>query len=240
MIALKTITTIELSSSCNLACKYCVNRLLATDSRRRPGIMAAATFAAALAWLQKLCAAGSQREVNLNGNGESTLDPDLPARVRAVKDIVGAARVVALSTNGVAMTAPLAKALKDAGLDRIDLSLHSPRHARRAIYHLCDAGLPGTVTTGHVTAAHNWAGQLEAENAIDCRLNILCHPLIEGRGYVQSEGGVTPCCYDYRSFGVFGTVFDADLDRKPIRPYALCDACHQQIPQQVREAAWDR
>jgi hypothetical protein len=229
---LKTITTIELASVCNLACDYCINRLLAVADERRPGIMSDMVFDDTLAWLQFLCEAGTQREVNLNGNGESTLDPDLVERTARVKEVMGV-RTVQLCTNGLTMTPQLAGELKAAGIDRMDLSPHSPYHARRAIYMLADAGIAGIVTTGAITASHNWAGQLEAEHCIDCRIDLACHPLMEGRGYVHSEGDVTVCCYDYRGFGVYGHVHDADLDRREIRPFALCAGCHQKIPEGI-------
>jgi len=62
---------------------------------------------------------------------------------------------------------------------------------------------------------------------------IVCHPLIEGRGYIQADGNITPCCYDYRDLGKYGTVFDKDILQKEIKPFALCKTCHQQIPNEI-------
>jgi hypothetical protein len=232
MITLKTITTIELSSACNLACRYCVNRLIGKNSDRKPGIMSDRVFNAACDLLRVLCDRGTQNEVNLNGNGESCLDPKLPERIARVKQIVGS-RPVCMSTNGVNMSVRLAKEIKAAGMDKIDLSPHSPFHARRAVFMLGDAGLYGSINMGAVTASHDWAGQLEPENTVGTRLNLECVPLKEGRGYIQSEGQISPCCYDYRDLGVFGTVFDGDIQTRPIRPYELCKTCHQKISDEV-------
>lgn len=232
MTTLQTITTIELSSSCNLSCKYCINRLLVKDSARTPGIMIDDVFDAALAWLEVLVKRGTQREVNLNGNGESCLDPKLCERIRKVKNVMGDGRV-AMCTNGVNMTPELALKIKASGIDRMDLSPHSPWHARRAVLAMADAGISGTINWGSIVFSHNWAGQLEPENSIDCRFEIPCDPLIEGRGYVQSEGYVTPCCYDYRNLGVFGHVFDNELLGREIKPYELCRTCHQIIPNDI-------
>ena len=44
MITLQTITTIELSSACNLKCLYCINRLLVKHPKRNAGIMTDGTF----------------------------------------------------------------------------------------------------------------------------------------------------------------------------------------------------
>lgn len=234
MQTLKTITTIELSNLCNLRCLYCINRLLVRHPSRTPGIMTDDVFERTLVVLKALCDRGTQREVNMNGNGESCLDPQLPERIRRVKDIVGADRQVGMSTNGVNMTYELARALRDSGLDRLDISPHSAYHARRAVIYMVKAGWAGRgiINTGPINASHNWAGQLEPEHTIECRMDgIPCDPLIEGRGYVLAEGNVTPCCYDYRNLGVFGSVFDGDLLDRPVRPYNLCYTCHQRIPE---------
>lgn len=232
MITLKTITTIELSNICNLKCQYCINRLLVKDPAREPGIMSDRVFDQSLELLQALCNRDTQKEVNMNGDGESFLDPQLVKRVKAVKDIMGD-RHVNMCTNGVNMTYEVSKGLKDAGMNQLDLSPHSIWHARKAAVIMMQVGIPGFINDGIITHSHNWAGQLEPENQIECKLKLQCDPLIEGRGYVLTEGNITPCCYDYRNLGVFGTVFDADLLDHPIRPFVLCETCHQEIPPEL-------
>ena len=228
----QTITTIELSTRCDLACKYCINRLMETAGRKRI-IMDDRVFMASIDLLSDLCLRGTQHEVNLNGNGESCLDIQLPARVRIVCDIMGA-RPVSFSTNGVSMTRELAKALRDAGLKEISLSPHSPYHARTAAIYLLEAGINVTINLGPIASSHNWAGQLEPEHCVPYVRPLRCDPIIEGRGYIQAEGDITPCCYDYRGMGSFGTVFDDDIfDREP-KPFDLCKTCHQVIPQDLR------
>ena len=232
MITLKTITTIELSSVCNLSCLYCVNRLLKDDQSRSPGIMHYQTFDRSLYWLDRLCKQDTQKEVNINGNGESCLDPNLIMRARKVKNVVGN-RPVSFSTNGINMTYEIAKALAGTGIDQIDLSVHSPYHTRKAIQIMQKAGLKVGVNPGAVIMSHNWAGQLEPEHCVDINFNIQCDPLIQGRGYIQSEGNISPCCYDFRNLGTFGHVFDDDLLEKEIKPYELCETCHQTIPEHI-------
>lgn len=234
MITLMTINTIELSSECNLACRYCINGLMGNHDREQ-GIMTDEVFDRALYWVKELVDQGTQREVNLNGNGESTLDPKLPERAARLIDLIGP-QMVSFCTNGVSMTPQLAKDLKSAGLRRIDLSIHNAYYTRRAADIFMAHDIFGCVNTGAVLAPHNWAGQLPEENSVRFVKPIQCDPLIEGRGYVQSEGTLSPCCYDYRGLGTFGTVFDEDLLSKEIKPYALCHRCHQQIPQEIQDA----
>ena len=235
MINLQTITTIELSSKCQMACKYCVNRRM-LDHGRKPAIMPDAVFERALSWLKQLCEQGTQKEVNINGNGESLLDPQIVERVRRIKAVMGYG-MVAGCTNGIVLTEPLARKLKAAGLDRLDVSPHSPLHARRAFQIIQRVGLMGIVNFGTIMQPHNWAGQIEPEYSVDHVNPIPCVPLMEGRGYIQSEGQVSPCCYDYCNLGVYGSVFDDDLLSRPIKPFSLCDTCHQIIPEHIRGAA---
>ena len=230
MVTLKTITTIELSNICNLACQYCINRLLVEEPCRMPGTMLDTVFDRTLEVLKELVRQGTQREINMNGNGESFLDPQLVARVRRTKEIMGD-RKVAICTNGVNVSYEVCAALKDAGLDQLDLSPHSPWHARRAAQIMAQVRIPGILNNGPILYSHNWAGQLESENRIECRLELECEQLKQGMGYVLTEGNITPCCFDYRNLGVFGTVFDDGILDRPIRPYALCRTCHQKIPE---------
>ena len=189
-------------------------------------------FDKTLELLQELCNRETQLEVNMNGTGESFLDSQLVKRVKAVKEIMGD-RNVCMCTNGVNMTYEVCKGLKDAGIDQLDLSPHSPAHARKAAIIMRKVGIYGVLNDGVILFSHNWAGQLEPENQIECQLNNQCDPLIEGRGYVLTEGNITPCCYDFRNLGVFGNVFDDDIFDRPIRPYALCKTCHQEIPPEL-------
>ncbi len=224
---LNTITTIELSNDCNLACKYCINRLLQKHPAREVGVMADEVFERSLHWLEVLCKQGTQKEVNLNGNGESFLDSDLVERVKAVREVMGN-RPIGLSTNAVEnFTITKVTALKEAGLTQLDISPHSAYHARRAVDIIRAVGIPSVFNTAPVVDSHNWAGQLEGDNSIEVKINIICHPLIEGRGYIQREGFITPCCYDYQNLGVFGDVFDDRLLEREVEAYELCETCHQ-------------
>jgi len=238
MITLKTITTIELTNLCNLKCRYCVNRLLVKHPARELGIMSDEVFERALFWLGILCRRGTQKEIWMNGLGESCLDPQLFERIRKAKDIMGD-RQVGLCTNGVNMTYEMAKGLKDTGLDQLDISPHSAFHTRRAVSFIVKAGWGNTdsvINTGIFNGTHNWCDQLEPENQVETPLTdmgVICDPLVEGRGYIWKEGGLTPCCYDYRFLGKFGTVFDEDLLSKPIKPFKLCEKCHQRIPEKI-------
>jgi hypothetical protein len=232
VIKIQTITTIELSNICDLSCKYCINRKIKNTSNRISKIMDDWTFDRSCKLLEKLCKQGTQREINLNGNGESLLDPKLSQRIDIVKEIVGNRRV-AFCTNGVSLTEGKARELAKSKIDQIDISVHSPWHARRAAHIFYEACAHAQITFGVIIASHNWAGQLEPENSIKCILTNECLPMIEGRGYIGAEGDVVPCCYDYRLLGKIGTVFDGDILDREYGPFELCKACHQVIPRNI-------
>lgn len=200
---------------------------MSINTDRRIGIMSEECFESSLYWLKKLVDKGTQKEVNLNGNGESLLDPSIVTRTRRAKDIVGSGGIIQFCTNGTLLTRKLAVALKDAGLDRLDVSIHSPYHARRSAHILTEIGMKGVIADGAVKSSHNWAGQLEPNHSVNMLYTIPCHPLLEGRGYINSDGDLSPCCYDYRNLGCFGSVYDSDLLDKDIRAYSLCETCHQ-------------
>ena len=226
-----TITTIELSSLCNLKCEYCINRMLIKDPARNAGIMTDAVFERCVEIVKKLSDQGTQKELNLNGNGESLLDPQLVERIARLRETLGADMQIQLSTNATLLTPQLAADLKKAGIDRIDLSPHKPAAVRFAVCYLLTNGIKGVINTGPMFVSHNWARQLEPENCIPIEPpGKRCDPLIDGRAYIQSEGDVVPCCYDYRNLGKIGHVFDDDILERELKPFELCEQCHQILP----------
>ena len=222
-MTIHTINTIEVSTLCQLKCKYCINPLM-----KDKGIMTEDIFEQSLYWLEILCRRGTQQEVNMNGNGEATLDPNLPRRVRKVKDIVGD-RTVELCSNAVGVTREMVIELLDNGLDKFDLSPHNPYEVRRLVSETHDLKINGIINMGSFTASHNWAGQLPEQYQIKMTYTLPCLPMIEGRAHILSDGKVVPCCYD-RGMGLIGTVFDDDLLSRPLNKFELCKTCHQIIP----------
>lgn len=237
MTKLKTITTIELSSLCNLSCSYCINRLI-KFTNRSPGIMTNPVFYRSLELLSHLVSSNTQQEINLNGNGESLLDPDIFKRIKEVKDIMGCGKVQ-LSTNATLLTESNVEKLKETGIDEIHISLHDIAAVRLAVIRLHEAKIPFIINTGTFAYSHNWAGQLEEENSVPKKyLPIIdCDPLIEGRGYISSEGFISPCCYDYQLLGSFAHVedyMDKILDTN-YTDFSLCNTCHQKLPVKEKE-----
>jgi hypothetical protein len=205
---------------------------MASDPAFKTGIMTDEIFNLSLSLLDKLVKAGTQREVNLNGIGESLLDPQLIERVIATKKVMKDLPVM-FCTNGVLMDERLARDLKDTGIDRVDVSAHDAYHARKCADILTEVGMNGVISDGAIKSSHNWADQLEPEHRIKMRFTLPC-PIAEGNGYINSEGGLSPCCYDYRNLGEFGTVFDEDIMDVEIKTFSLCKTCHQTLPEGIK------
>jgi hypothetical protein len=193
--------------------------------------MSQEVFEASIKLLKVLVDRGTQKELNLNGNGESLLDSRLLTRIARLRCELGKDIILQFSTNGILLNPSMAASLKKTGINRVDLSAHNPAAARKARCYFIAAKMNGIVTNGPVSGAHNWAGQLEPENSVPILpVGLPCDPLIEGRAYIQSEGDIVPCCYDYRNLGKFTHVFDGQALEREMKPFLLCESCHQVIP----------
>ena len=230
MSQIKTIEGIELSSLCELACKYCINADIDLVPGRRREIMSDEIFGWACHILQELVDRGTQGKIlNMNGNGESLLDPDVVQRARMLKSIVGQDRKLQFSTNGIRLTLRLAMDLRAAGVDNIEISPHSVLHAAAAAQHIGRARFSEiNINLGTIGAPHEWAGQKRwlphGEQLVP---EERCIPLKEGRIYIQSDGSVVPCCYDYQILSGVGHISDTDILEQELVPYELCKSCHQ-------------
>lgn len=192
-------------------------------------------FEASLKLIKVLVERGTQKELNLNGNGETLLDSRLLSRIQRLRAELGNEIVLQFSTNAILLNPSMAASLKKAGISRVDLSPHKPEFVRKAVCYLVQAGIIGYINNGPMFQSHNWAGQLEPENRVPIEpKGVDCKPLIEGRGYIQSEGDIVPCCYDYRNLGKFAHVLEGELAlERRMKPFGLCETCHQVLPGNV-------
>ncbi|MFM8936490.1 MAG: GTP 3',8-cyclase MoaA [Vulcanococcus sp.] len=135
---------LSLTARCNLACPYCL-----PDGREPPGLL---NLEQRLAVVEAAVALGAS-SLRLTG-GEPLLHPQLEALIAAVQPLrdQGLAEI-ALTSNGTLLTAARARALRQAGLDRITLSLDGADGTSVArMAGLADAAA-GTRALGAVLAA---------------------------------------------------------------------------------------
>lgn len=113
---------ISVTDKCNLRCVYCMPEE-GLPWLRRDEVLRYEEIAE----LVRVMAGMGLRRVRLTG-GEPLVRRDLPSLVRLLRDVPGI-EDVALSTNAV-LLADQAEALRDAGLDRVNVSLDSLRPQR--------------------------------------------------------------------------------------------------------------
>lgn len=221
---IRTINSIEVSSVCDNQCPYCPAPL---QHQHRPiGLMTMATFETAIGWVHHFARQGTQKELNLFGVGEPTLNPHLVEMVRLARERMPLGQRLHLNTNGNRMTLKLARELRDAGIDSVDITGHNPRAAANTIRILQTAGICGQLSVDFMTQPNNWAGQVDWFEPL---YRYPCQWLRDGQVMIMSDGRVTTCCLDAFAGGVFATV-DDDLAAAAPRAHALCRNCHHDAP----------
>ena len=135
---------LSLTARCNLACPYCL-----PDGVEPPGLL---TLVQRLRVIEAAVALGV-RSLRLTG-GEPLLHPQLEELIRAVQPLrARGLGEIALTSNGVLLSAERARALRAAGLDRITLSLDGTTGAAVARMAGLGDGAAGERTLAQVLAA---------------------------------------------------------------------------------------
>lgn len=222
---IQTINSIETSSICDNRCQYCPAPL--QDQYRHTGLMQMDVFKKTIALVKHFAEMGTQRELNLFGVGEPTLNPDIVSMVAYARQHVPPRIPLHLNTNGNVMTRHLAMSLKDAGITSIDVTGHKPKAAAQSVRLFTELGIPHRVSFDAVLAPNNWAGQVDWLEPI-YPTPYPCPWVLQGQVMVMSNGDVTRCCIDAFGRGVFATVDDRleDLD---VTPFELCKSCHHTL-----------
>src|SRR5215510_15649991 len=107
------IVQIEATNICNAKCVFCPR----DDMHRRQGVMSRELFRK----VADECAALGITHVRMHNYGEAFLDRYLPEKVRYAKD--KGIREVGLISNGSLITDKVARAMIEAGLDAINISV---------------------------------------------------------------------------------------------------------------------
>lgn len=217
-----TINSIEISSLCNLKCPYCPASI--QGQHRQTGLMSMETFEKAIEWARYFARKGTQREINLFGVGEPTLNPDLAYMIELARNKLPFGQKLHINTNGLLMTRELAVKIKDAGIDHVDITGHDPYHTAKTIRIFREVGIAGQLSFDYITAPNNWAGQVDWFEP-DYHKQWPCPWIGNGQVMVMSNGDVTRCCIDAFGTGIMGTVND-DLTQMDVTPFELCRKCH--------------
>jgi len=218
MTSVTRIHQIEVTTECNLRCKYCPHPNLPREKRH----MDMETFARALKWCEFYDqTTGNQTELSLTGIGESLLHPHLLDFCAMARDALPGARLL-FSTNGLLLTDHVARGLRDCGVV-IDISLHRPEKAGPAIQIAKRHGILNSVNPAATTSSFDWAGFVDWPVTAK---NTVCYYLQDGWGCVLVDGRITTCCMDYDGSGVVGHVDDEIGARHALEEYRLCESCY--------------
>lgn len=220
-VPLRALHQIEVTSMCNLRCRYCPNPKM----KRPKGHMSMADFERAMDWVRFYVRKGTQVDINLAGTGESTLHPDFVEMVALARYVMGEHNNVIFATNGVGYDESLVRAVKPYR-PLVWVSLHRPEKAAAALHWWKNHGLFAGMSHDPVTNSNNWAGQVDWPHTQ--RYATACMWMRYGMAMVLSNGQITSCCLDAEGAGVLGHVSDP-IDSVKNRPYGLCKPCHQHI-----------
>lgn len=219
----RDIHQIELSTRCNLRCKYCPHF---PELPRPKTDMDEPTYRAALDLVRYYVAQGTQTELSLTGIGEAALHPRFVEYVGWARAALGPDRPLTVTTNGLLLDDNLCAQLAPHKV-QVFVSLHRPEKAGFAVEAAKRAGILAGVNASFATSAFNWAGQ--QKNWFVSAPKIPCEYLRAGWGVIMVDGRVTTCCLDATGAGVIGAVWD-DPETLMLKPYSLCESCHMEVP----------
>ena len=234
---LTTVNSIETSSICNNSCKYCPAK--DQHKHRNVGFMDMQTFKAALEFVTYCVRKGTQRELNLFGVGEPTLNPQIVEMVELARNALPLKLPVHLNTNGNTMTETLARRLKRAGLTHCDITSHGDHEVTaRCVNILNIVGIGGKISIDPVLNPNSWAGQVqEWLDAIGLKVARYhkkpgnnCPWLGLGQVFIMSDGNISTCCIDAFANGIVGNVFESKPEEIKLKEFSLCAKCHHVTP----------
>ena len=216
------IRNVEVSSVCNMVCEYCLAPHI--GKHREPGLMTLETFKEVAAVIANFSVKHYHQMVWLHGTGESLLNKDLVEMVAYLKN--KASVNIGISTNGLLMDDQMVADLKDAGINRIDVSGHDGGVAQKAHDIIKQQGIPSTLNYGFIESPFNWAGQLDIKGA-NAR-SPSCPWIGNQECFVLHDGRVVSCCFDVFGSNILGHITD-DLSQIQIKEFELCGTCNHTV-----------
>jgi hypothetical protein len=229
MIPFQQIHQIEITSRCNLRCKYCVHPTM----KRAKQDMTDEVFIRSLQWAVFFKERGTQGSLNLAGIGESTMHPKFIQYLATAREALGPEQDLVLATNGLLVNDELAQRMAPFR-PRVYVSLHRPERAGPAVEALKKVGLLAGVSADPSIAATDWAGQIKWHVSA---ARGKCPWVLGGWAMVMSDGSVTRCSIDGTGVGTMLNVMDDLVAHAGTSPYSLCASCHQDVGIEMRKEA---
>ena len=221
---IQRIHQIEITSQCNLRCKYCVHPKM----KREKLHMKLETFKKAIELAKHCVAKYGQTELNLCGIGESTMHPQFIEFLAYAREQLPSTALV-IASNGVKLKEEQVAAMQKYNLNYF-VSLHRPEVAGPAIELAKKYNVLRGISADPSIAAIDWAGQVDWHTSSPPSQ---CPWLTNQQVMVTADGNLTSCCLDGDGVGIIGTV-DSDIEKLEVVPYSLCKDCNHTIPDNFR------
>lgn len=222
---IRRIHQIEITSKCNLRCKYCVHPKMTRTKEH----MSDDIFIKSLDLVKQCVERSNQTELNLCGIGESTMHPKFEYFLKLAREALPDIKLI-IASNAVSVNENHIQACAKYGVDYY-VSLHRPEVAGPVIELAKKYNVLRGVSADPSIAAIDWAGQVDWH--VSAVTDIPCPWLIEQRVMVTSSGNLTSCCLDGSGLGIIGTVND-DIDNLTVEPYQLCKSCTHSVPNEFK------
>ena len=212
---------IEMTSRCNLRCKYCPSPNLGREKMD----ISRENYSLALGWAYYYIGKGTQNELNLTGIGESTMHPDFVEFVSMAAKTADGRVPLIIATNGILFTDELAKEIAPYK-PWIWVSMHRPEKAGPAIEVARKYGLLKGVSSDPAEASIDWAGQVDWHVSAP---RMKCQWIPSGRIFVMADGRISTCCLDASGSGVIGDIKTFNPNTTRTKMYDLCYNCTSKI-----------
>lgn len=232
MFPITRVQQIEITSECNLACKYCPH----PSMQRVKAHMTQSVFEKALSWTAELwhkypkVPGAYSPEINLAGIGEPTLHPRFNEFVELADIRLPKFLTIVITTNGIKLDEVMVRKLynvQQKGRDMVVfVSAHRPEKAVPAYELLKMYGIKSQCATPFIDGSIDWAGQVKWPVNAPKRS---CAWMPSGQVFIDSMGRIHPCCLSTSTENVIGYILEDDLNTLQTGPYKLCSTCDQRI-----------
>lgn len=225
----REIHQIELTTRCNLKCKYCPHW---PELPRAKEDMTWDVFEASLTLIDYYVQRGTQTELSLTGIGEAVLHPRFLEMVARARECLGPERPLTLTTNGLLFDEAMCVAVAPYQ-PQVFISLHRPERAALAIVAAKKHGIFAGANSSFATSAFDWAGTQKNWTPMVSAAKIKCEYLRAGWGVILVDGRIATCCLDADASSVIGRVTD-DPETLLLKPWGSadkgCAVCHMEVP----------